>query len=308
MVSASFSAIGSPDHDGDGMPDPWESAHGLNPLDPTDAAEDPDYDRLDNLREFRAGTDPHDSDTDDGGESDASEVSVGRDPLWHSDDAIAAIRDFGVLPLPGGALVTWTPDPSHEEVGLGYRLLGEDTWVGDWYDPMTGTLTVTGLTNGSAYEFIMLAVGTPVQNQSLRPSVQPAFSANTPIVQVTPVKDPFPPEGSVLINGGAEATSSRAVSLTFQATDETTVQLQMRYGSQIAEGSDEVGGSWRAFESHLDGHIPIEVGHGGQWTVYAQFRDRFGNESEVVSASIVFRLPVRAYLPLALRHYSGGAP
>jgi hypothetical protein len=48
------------DSDGDGMPDDWEIAHGLNPHDPADASADPDGDRMSNLEEYIAGTDPHD--------------------------------------------------------------------------------------------------------------------------------------------------------------------------------------------------------------------------------------------------------
>ncbi len=47
------------DSDGDGMPDSWETDHGLDPDDPADAAQDPDGDGLDNLGEFQAGQDPN---------------------------------------------------------------------------------------------------------------------------------------------------------------------------------------------------------------------------------------------------------
>jgi Lamin Tail Domain/CotH kinase protein/Bacterial TSP3 repeat len=47
------------DRDGDGMPDAWETDHGLNP-DFNDAAEDTDGDGLTNLQEYQAGTDPQD--------------------------------------------------------------------------------------------------------------------------------------------------------------------------------------------------------------------------------------------------------
>jgi len=46
------------DGDGDGMPDDWESAHGLSPSDPDDAALDRDGDGQSNRDEHRAGTDP----------------------------------------------------------------------------------------------------------------------------------------------------------------------------------------------------------------------------------------------------------
>jgi hypothetical protein len=47
------------DTDGDGMPDDWEMANGLNPNNADDANLDPDADGATNLQEYLAGTDPH---------------------------------------------------------------------------------------------------------------------------------------------------------------------------------------------------------------------------------------------------------
>lgn len=46
------------DSDGDGMHDSWETAHGLNPASPADAAADADGDGTTNLREYQVGADP----------------------------------------------------------------------------------------------------------------------------------------------------------------------------------------------------------------------------------------------------------
>lgn len=51
-----------PDDDNDQMPDAWEIANGLNPLDAADAAADPDGDLATNLQEYLRGTDPHTAD------------------------------------------------------------------------------------------------------------------------------------------------------------------------------------------------------------------------------------------------------
>lgn len=50
------------DDDNDGMPDAWEIAYGLNPLNPVDAGADPDNDGATNLQEYQAGTNPNVSD------------------------------------------------------------------------------------------------------------------------------------------------------------------------------------------------------------------------------------------------------
>jgi len=64
------------DTDGDLMPDGWEDANNLDKL-VNDAGDDPDDDESDNLAEYNAGTNPHDSDSDDDGLLDGYENKSG---------------------------------------------------------------------------------------------------------------------------------------------------------------------------------------------------------------------------------------
>jgi hypothetical protein len=50
-----------PDIDGDGLPNAWETASGLDPYNPADAGVDTDGDGFTNAQEYRAGTDPQNS-------------------------------------------------------------------------------------------------------------------------------------------------------------------------------------------------------------------------------------------------------
>lgn len=68
------------DIDNDGIPNSYETAHGLDPYNAADALLDPDNDGLNNLAEYQHGTDINNPDTDGDGMNDGAEVAAGRNP------------------------------------------------------------------------------------------------------------------------------------------------------------------------------------------------------------------------------------
>ncbi len=79
------------DSDGDGIPDSWELAHGLDPFTPADAALDPDGDGRTNLSEYLAGTDPQKP-----GDPVRLSVELDRDGVGEVSFPIEAYRNYRV--------------------------------------------------------------------------------------------------------------------------------------------------------------------------------------------------------------------
>jgi hypothetical protein len=123
------------DDDDDGLPDAYELAHGLDPLDPADATQDPDEDGFDTLTERGAGTDPRDGE---------SHPALGLDDVFEwvnptpsgarLEFAAASERGLLLMSLDGNTLrsrdgVRWRPG----HVGLTQRLFGPLTRQGDHF-------------------------------------------------------------------------------------------------------------------------------------------------------------------------------
>jgi hypothetical protein len=145
-----------PDADLDGMPDAWETAHGLNPNSAVDAAQDPDYDGYTNLQECENETDPHAWNprtanynyvsvpgTFNGWNAAASNMCLVADHSWRYDATFASQSGIQFkFAANGGWAVNWGDDDQ-----------------GQFSPPMAGygesggsNITISGTLNGS-YRF-----------------------------------------------------------------------------------------------------------------------------------------------------------
>jgi len=95
--------LGEEDQDSDGMPGTWESEHGLNPSDPSDADLDNDNDGLTNKEEYQYNTDPNNKDSDNDKYTDKVEIQHGTDPNNPEDNphdiCLQYYKNFKVNPL-----------------------------------------------------------------------------------------------------------------------------------------------------------------------------------------------------------------
>lgn len=280
-----------PDTDGDKLPDRWEDLYGLDSSDPTDVGDDNDRDGLTNEAEFFYGTHPFDPDTDNGGEGDGSEVNNNRDPLYDKDDQMTPIVDYGIM-TERTDIPLHEPQPNtnilHFPVSVGYLRMQiwrtDPTWLGfqmvqeiDLEVDPSGIFYDDGLTNGVTYTYYLIAQG-----------LSAAQTAPTDFFVGTPKADPLPPKGWLVINNDAWKVDGRRITLRFDTSDDATevrVSEDATFASAkwipLTESSQFELSNPKATAADSSAQEPYLA------IVYAQYRDKAGNESTVYSDSII---------------------
>jgi hypothetical protein len=297
------------DFDGDGMPDSWESYY-YPFTDPNvaDGNADRDNDLLTNYVEWQRGTDPSDSDTDDDGESDATDPNpfepnlppVIERPNAHAFAGIGEVYIYYSFPTEP----TYPISQTYQTVGL-FRKNGIAdtffTYIGFQEAPLTGIYTDTNVINGQEYCYIVEGL-----------SYGGRLSAPSAPTCAVPNSDPLPPHGAVLINDGAAFTPDPLVTLNLWASDSVDPATR-DLGPEYLPPSDSASGVTHMLISNHPGFIGAAwepYGTSKAWaleetyglaTVFVKYRDAVGNESETYAATIwVGRDPSikTVYLPM----------
>ncbi len=322
-AQGSFALSAGKDSDKDGLPDDWERANGLDPDNGRDVVADPDRDRLSNGCEFQLGTDPRNSDTDGGGESDGSEApncQPLRDPLNPADDRVGRLSGLlsrALLDRLLRSVIRLKLSAPERGALVGadiYRRVYDSSGalVQDWQlyadDHPGDEFEDAGVSAGNGYAYLVIP---QIRDASGGLAEGPAEETGVLVASA----DPYAPTGSVLINGGAPATDSPLVTLTLTADDSgpdtdgdpdappapgsPSSAIQMR----LSNTPDFGAAQWQPFHPTVAGWNLGALRAGQRATVYVQFRDAAGNIGDTGMAqvdAIAFR-PNTLFLPITKR-------
>ncbi len=267
-VLGSFSILEDDDNNQNRIPDAFEERYGF-----TDDKGDLDKDQLSNGEEYRQGTDPTNSDTDGGGESDFSEVIFGRNPLDPTDDQIAAPAFFTARAGDSFFDIFYDVHPSH----VGYQLMQSSSPNGPW-QPVNATLDNSGTArisaenNSPVYLCLQAFGGSEQQSRILLSEV------------VIPRTDPILPEANMIVVGLPDPNN--IVNLIFSPQEETIafedIQLVRFSNTPFNDEETARNATWETFDPNgMTWEIdPTLANESGYVLVYAQFMDDAGNVSE----------------------------
>lgn len=264
-----FTVLEAPDANQNRLPDTYEQENGL-----TNPDADNDLDWLDNYSEYLLGTNPNDSDTDDGGENDGSEVEKRKTPFNAKDDSILPPDFVDATADVNSVKIRFDVKRGYQQMIL-YRAENPNgPWqLLDQEVPPTGEYLDKEVKNGQGYYYKLMAVDA----NNHRSAVIASQGA-------TPSEDPFQPEAKILINDGAASTTSLKVKLSFVPYEDEEFYndiVEMKLGNS----PDLSQAPWQAFQKEIDWELaPTPLGEFAY--VYAMFRDKAGNESLLETAMI----------------------
>ena len=289
------------DIDNDGMPNRYENIHLCINAFVNDGVADPDNDSLSNYDEWSRGTNPCNSDTDDGGENDGSEVNRGSNPFNKDDDAIgkvteAEIIDWRLEHIPFPDSLVFSPNQHKIRFSLptgadGVQLFASPTENGQFtrigvytnsdLDSNDFILNVTG-TNGSTqyYKIAGFAgnlIDQATQTYQIMGKKSHAFGAEFK-------NDMLPPIGGIVINNDSNFTDSSTIELLLNASSDAT-EMRISESAKDIESSPWIPFSKNySYNSVVDQNLLTPNIH--DIAIFVQFRDSSNNVSDILHDAI----------------------
>jgi hypothetical protein len=302
-VRLGFFLPDGPDSDQDRIPDWWEDEYPCMDSTKNDESLDYDGDGLPNAQEYFRKTNPCDPDTDDGGESDGSEVNrplaERHDPLFPGDD--------------NAPTITFKPWPGVNFAVLRLALpAGVQRFDVERSTSPTGTFTVVGNDLLPVDQFKDEGAANDVM-ACYRIVVTGADGSSTsPVHCTTPKADPHPPHavtvlawarvdgppvGQVAGPAASEAKVPRTLTLRLAAEDNPYTEDHPPFDGaflfpeaiqtgvthmMISNRADFAGAQWEPYQTRKQWTLDVRPDNTA--TVYALFRDGAGNVSDVIAA------------------------
>jgi Mg-chelatase subunit ChlD len=279
-----FHLRSSGDDDGDGMPNEYEDRNGTDRTTP-DGNVDHDNDGWDTITEWEAGTHPNDADTDNDGEADSTD----NDPFVPAEgEPLTPVR-LAVEPGNAQLVVRFSPRSDLDSVQI-YRAPsaeGPFTLLSE-PDPISGVYTDTTVVNDTPQWYTVIGVSGTRRTVGLGP------------IAATPRVDTYAPHGMVNVqideDGVFRNILAPEVELTIWASDTPDPELRIEARDPTsAEGTSGVtdmrisnSGDLQnvAWEPYATTKAWTLEPQDGLATVFAQFRDAAGNESEIVHTTV----------------------
>jgi len=271
------------DTDGDGLPDRFEARHAcLNPA-IQDASADADGDGASTSVEYQAGSDPCDVDSDEGGETDGSEIARAVSPLDANDDGVRRIKHVEIVRqltdhedvadlTPLANTLRFGSDPGFAQVVIKRA----PAPAGPFVDVATinaaaanGQYIDAGLVNGQmhCYQLVGQTAGGRV-------------AAASDTVCGTARNDSTAPRGSIVLNQGAPRASNPMLTAQLSIDGEPAIGMEMSL--RFPDGTDS---GWIPFAPNASVDASSLVVP-SMATVSVMFRDASGNESGIYTDDI----------------------
>ena len=272
-----------PDTDGDGLPDTYENSLAcLDSLSP-DANDDPDLDLLPSEEEWQRGTNPCAQDTDAGGITDHSDITMGRNPFDPADDELPRPRMTEVIDR------TSEHQPDDFQLtrrrSIRYPTNSDYSRIRIWRgNSATGPFSLLSefTPDGSSIfldETAPIGVRQYYRVQALGASG--AVSSMSRVIVGMAKMDPDPPIGGVRVvdtaTGHSHVTTSDSVTLKLYSYSSDVKDFRVR----------NLGGSYTAWIPMVDVYPwRLKLDSAGEGVVSVQYRDGAGNESLEYNAKI----------------------